>query len=770
MSLGLLFLKRTDRQGWFRNLVTIFAITLSTVILLSAMAIAHALAQQEVRSSWPNNLVYTNRKKLNSDTKTTGMTAITLSSGEFADESFLQIGLRQLDSDAPLLPGLIREPAENEVFVSKGLIELIKQNPLLAERFSGYEVKAIFPENLLSSPMQKRLIYRLSDKTLADNSGADSRIRLFNREDLTQIQKLPSTRTQMIINVFMVLCGLGVCFPLLILIISATRVGMMQRERRYAALSLLGTSKQQINRIILSETLLAAGLAAALGSSLYFLVRSTLLVNLQLYQDKFFANDLVVEPLIFAGVIGLVLIVAVLVNSLALRKVKTSPLGVVKSQKKLRRPTVLSLIPLFVTIIGVWQMNRLGAEWFLQEGNMLYFVAVFLLAMIGLLTAGSFLTYLCAKLFDYCSRRASLIMASKRLKMFARPIFSSVSGVVLALFVGSFFVSIIASVKLSLAQYYRMEANMVEVGRLRMQADKIVFNTNDNSRLKLLIEAIKQDSKLAPSLKQIYVGQYYREKSPIELGQTSTNEQDDDDNKLIFGRVYKCGDLHSLTQLKCPDGLKADSEVIVEENYETKQVKVSPFTPELRARGELKNSETTLAFNDVVSARLGKLYLQNLAGRLFYKTGLEIYITTTDNFFDPLKGFYGLIQAVMIGIVGTIVVAGFSLAVSTIGSFFERKKSFYNLRLMGVDLKMLNRLVLIESFIPMILASILAVTAGILMARYIGSIMSYNFKFALPELDFFATVGLSLVATFVIILAILPILKRITSLSQNRTE
>lgn len=56
MNLGWLFLKRTDKQGWFRNVVIVFAITLATATLLSAMGLGNGFNKSFDRSYWFSNL------------------------------------------------------------------------------------------------------------------------------------------------------------------------------------------------------------------------------------------------------------------------------------------------------------------------------------------------------------------------------------------------------------------------------------------------------------------------------------------------------------------------------------------------------------------------------------------------------------------------------------------------------------------------------------------------------------------------------------------
>ena len=62
MKLGLLFLKRTDKQGWFRNIVIVFAIMLATATLLSAMALGNAFNKSFDRGHWYSNLLTAQRR------------------------------------------------------------------------------------------------------------------------------------------------------------------------------------------------------------------------------------------------------------------------------------------------------------------------------------------------------------------------------------------------------------------------------------------------------------------------------------------------------------------------------------------------------------------------------------------------------------------------------------------------------------------------------------------------------------------------------------
>lgn len=775
MKLGLLFLKRTDKQGWFRNIVIVFAIMLATATLLSAMALGNGFNKSFDRGHWYSNLLTAQRRnakrsldlKNNDDRTVVKINAFTA----FGKVQIREVGIYQLTDKAPILPGLARQPGAKEMFVSQGLMDLIAQNPDLKERFAGYDLKLGVPNDLLSKPNEAMAIYQIP-QTILNNQEAMNQSALVNQEQMNTIKKPVESRNQLIINIFMLICGLGVCFPLLILVISATRVGMVQREQRYAALSLIGASKRQINGIILAETLAAAGLAVVLGSGLFVVFKKLILEQLKFNGDVMFAGDLWPSVSVFCGVIGLVLMVAIIVNWWALRKVKTSPLGVVKDQKRLRKPTILGALPLLVAGGIIWKLNQLGPQWFYpanpgEGGNRpeLYFLGTFLLLMIGLLTAGAFLTYVVAKILEKLARHASLVMATKRLQMFARPIFSSVSGVVLALFVGSFFLGTIASVEATMMHEYQEAQTNHDLQSRQINTNQLKIYENRLGDAQMY-QAMTQHTKLMSLTKRHTRVRMFSEQLIDVSGAARAQE------RTVFGEIYTCQELTQWTKLRCPADYQPTEQVVINTNNQdhTKQNQLVRLTPELLARGTIQYANIVLEFANRADLERGRKFVQNIMARSIREADQGGFIQSDDDKFDSLGSVRGLIQAIMAGTALTIGMAGFSVAVAMIGSFFERKKSFSNLRLMGVDIAQLYRVVLIESIVPLLLAAVLAVVVGLLTVRYLVSVMSSKFIFAMPKADYFWMVGVSLLVTIGIIVSTLPILKRVTALESNRTE
>jgi predicted lysophospholipase L1 biosynthesis ABC-type transport system permease subunit len=117
----------------------------------------------------------------------------------------------------------------------------------------------------------------------------------------------------------------------------------------------------------------------------------------------------------------------------------------------------------------------------------------------------------------------------------------------------------------------------------------------------------------------------------------------------------------------------------------------------------------------------------------------------------------------------SLVIAGGSLAVSVAGGLTERKRPFSMLRLTGVSLGTLRRVVALESVTPLLIAAAVALGAGLLTADlFLRAQM--DLSLTMPGFAFYAIVGAGLVASLAIIASTLPLLRRITGPEVARNE
>lgn len=777
MRLGWLFLRRSDKQAWFRYVVMIVAIAFSTAALFSSMAIGNAIYRQFKRGEWAIQLESSGEKvRLPLEPEKIdyrGKTLVAIEHdyfGEGRDGARIQeIGIRQMSDGAPLPVGLDRQPETKEVFVSPKLKARMEEDAILRERYAEYKVKVEVPEKFLTSPDDYVAIYKLSEERLArkqDRYGETS-ILMLDEGSLKNTYQRAETGIQRIINIFMLLCGLGVCFPMLTLLISAMRIGMVQREKRYAALSLIGTSKMQLNQIILAEALSSTGIGVGVGFIIYEILRGTILRELAFNGGKrFFFNDIAVTGWREVGIVALIFMIVIIVNLIAMRKVKSSPLGVAKIQKMPRKATVLRLLPLLVAVIAIMRMNQLGGEWLMKHGEIASwcFMGTFLLIMVGILTVGPFFTRIVAVVIEKVSNRMMGLMVGKRLKIFAKTIFASVSGVVLALFVSSFFLAMMASVEKTYIEYYGAENKVIELNK-QLNRDDTVKVMVARSEDEVFEQAIAKNETLKNLIKA-------KLRVKILVNKTEKMEAETDD--YIAGgddEVYTCRELVMFTLAKCENGLKEEDRVVLKRKYQKEKYEIERY--EENEKQEIKPVRSIMmAFENKKAAEEARKYLQNIGSELRRETGIMVQVERPMfTIFDVLDSVKWLMDLIKLGTALTIIVAGMSAAVATIGGLFERKKSFMDLRLMGVGHGTLCWTVLWESVVPLMTTAGMAVLAGGMTAKYLGRITTNEMMvFAWPKGDFWWLVIGAIGGAIGIVAMTLPILKQITALEGNRRE
>jgi predicted lysophospholipase L1 biosynthesis ABC-type transport system permease subunit len=133
---------------------------------------------------------------------------------------------------------------------------------------------------------------------------------------------------------------------------------------------------------------------------------------------------------------------------------------------------------------------------------------------------------------------------------------------------------------------------------------------------------------------------------------------------------------------------------------------------------------------------------------------------------------YSEIETIALAVVAvTLVVAGCSLAVAVGGGLMERKRPFTLLRVTGVQLRVLNRVVLLESVLPLTLTAVVAAAAGLGTAASILRTLGPKVGSVTPPGHvYFLTLGCALAVSLAVLLATLPLLNHITVPDDMRFE
>ncbi|GAA4976019.1 ABC transporter permease [Actinoplanes utahensis] len=252
-------------------------------------------------------------------------------------------------SRPPLPPGVSRIPGPGEMVVSPALARLLAQPDaaLLRERWDAEVIGTIGDEGL-SGPAE--LFLYLGTNTLSPDTAV--RIREFGPPGaVAEPETVP-------IFVLLTLVGMVVLLiPVMVFMASAVRFGDQARDRRLAALRLVGADAAMTRRIAAGETLTGAVLGLLIGALLW--AGGIVLANRYGTGGlSFYLSDMRPVPLLVAVIVIVVPAVAVTVTLSAMRRVVVEPLGVTRMSVTIRRRLWWRLILPVIGVVLLWPLYQ----------------------------------------------------------------------------------------------------------------------------------------------------------------------------------------------------------------------------------------------------------------------------------------------------------------------------------------------------------------------------------------------------------------------------
>ncbi|MFH8495445.1 ABC transporter permease [Streptomyces coeruleorubidus] len=328
LGMGIRFAFAGGREGWIRAVLTAVGVGLGVALLLLTTAIPNALAERDRREEARSDHTFGQQVIPKADNTLVVLDADTM----FRDRDVRGRMLEAEGPRAPLPPGLSEFPAKGEMAVSPALKELLASGSgkLLRERLPYRITGTIGEQGLIGS---QELAYFTGGKGLADrlDSTSGARIDSFGNPDLAPSDPWDPVLLLLVLVVFVVLL-----MPVAVFIAAAVRFGGERRDRRLAALRLVGSDSRMTRRIAAGEALAGSLLGLVLGTG-FFLLGRQLAASFEVFHVSVFPSYLNPSPLLAALVAVAVPTAAVLVTLFALRGVVIEPLGVVRTAKPARR-------------------------------------------------------------------------------------------------------------------------------------------------------------------------------------------------------------------------------------------------------------------------------------------------------------------------------------------------------------------------------------------------------------------------------------------------
>ncbi|WP_411083035.1 ABC transporter permease [Streptomyces sp. cmx-18-6] len=333
LGLGIRFAASGGREGWIRTLLTAVGVGLGVALLLLASSVPHMLDERSAREQARGESAASEGRPAKSDASVLRISTTTEYRGRTV------IGhLMRAEGSAPVRPpGVDRFPGADEMVVSPALRDLLAApgNELLRERLP-YGITGTIGDAGLRSPGE--LLYYAGSDTLTPAAGGQ---RITGYGNSREADPLPPLLVMLTIMVCVVLL-----VPVAIFIATAVRFGGDRRDRRLAALRLVGADIRTTRRIAAGEALFGAVLGLLCGL-VFFLAGRQFVGAVEIWDVSAFPADLVPDPRLALLITLAVPLTAVLVTLVAMRSVVIEPLGVVRrGRDRARRFWWRPLMPL----------------------------------------------------------------------------------------------------------------------------------------------------------------------------------------------------------------------------------------------------------------------------------------------------------------------------------------------------------------------------------------------------------------------------------------
>lgn len=648
----------------------------------------------------------------------------------FRDQLISRRDVAALGSTNFRIPGIGKPPAPGSYYASPALQRLIEATPRneLGDRFGTFA--GTIDDAALPGPDSLIVVAGATEAELRQNG------RAFLVSDFTTN---PYGGSAAAYNTVLSIGAIAVFFPVLLLISIVTGLGAAQRRERFATLRLIGASPQVVSRIAAVETAVPSLIGAMLGVVLALVLRPAV-AQIPVNGTRTFAADLTTGWVAAAAVVAGVVAASALVAAHRTARAGIGPLGVTRAVHE-KPPTLWRTVPLLaglaamITAVIMIRVVEVGLPWL--ESPLL--IVGFALILVGIVVIGPWLTRMVSRVGLRRARSAAGVIAASRIQKTPVATFRSVSGLVIAVFVVSVFAggsSIIESTEAppagpGLLQPTSLHAT-VSAGHTPAQA----------------AEAARRASEL-PGIRGATVGY-----GPDVLSGPDAGPE-------IYLRAADAGGL-GFEDIPATEVVTVDTSFLYFWTTQPLALTPAPATsldamvPVVMVLG----TDGTPAAMDRARTALNGSGITAIPA----SSPLDFKLQSTGRLIQ------GLAVLAYLGMFVAIAIAGLSLAVATASAILDRKRVLGLMRLMGMPVSALRRVITREAAVPLLTVLLLSVGLGFLVAWLMVTFVDDTYRVTWPAPDYFVALGVSLLLALGAVTATFGLIRGNTGLTVTRFE
>lgn len=419
-------LRGGGRRDLGTRLLAVLAFAVPTCLLLLTLGVDLGFAHRAARQAWTTPAPAT---------PASPATAVASTRTDFyAGRPVTVVTLGALTAAAPTPPGLPRFPAPGQTWLSPALARLVSSDPgALQERWAGRTVGRVAAAGL-ATPDQLMVVV-----------GVDAASPVLRGPVVRDLQRPRSVAGPAAISGFGIRVGqqtdstyrdlsliasVLLVVPLLVLGGGAARLGLARRDRRLAALRMVGATARQVRGMVAVESGVTA-LTGALAGALLYVGLLLPASRVSFGGGTWFVPDLWVGPGVLLAVLVGVTLGGVASAVSTLRRVVVSPLGVLQRHlpRDRHRWRALAFVAALVAYLRISRSAGVSVT-----ALVLAFGTVFL----TLSLLGPWVLALLGRVMVGTARGPAQLMAGRRLLEDPRAAWRTVAGLALTGFVAGF--------------------------------------------------------------------------------------------------------------------------------------------------------------------------------------------------------------------------------------------------------------------------------------------------------------------------------------------
>ncbi|MFC5833388.1 FtsX-like permease family protein [Nonomuraea insulae] len=712
MLLGLRMALAGGRRSLPGLVLTAAGVAAGVVLLLLGLAGQSALQGRLERSAWQDTEASTEA--------TAPDPALWLAvSDHYAGRALHRVHVAALGPRPPVPPGLDRLPSPGEVAVSPAMRDLLAATPddQLDDRVPG-RVTTIIGDAGLRHPDHLVAVIGHTPEELRRLGGA-------------QVVHGIETRSLDIIEFLeagLIMATILMLFPILIFMVMVARLSAARHERRLATLRMVGATRLQTAAMTAAETGLGAVAGTIAGLLGYLAVRPILadIVAYGGYQGgRFFPADLVVPPAQVIVIVAGVPVMATITAVLSLRRVRITPLSAVRGVPR-RPPTAWRALPVVVCVAGfAVDAVVLRGRPDLMAANDWVVNVLLLCSLISAVVLGPWACLVVGRTMVRYARRATTLIAARRIAGDPRAANRSVGGVALAVFVTTLLVG-----------FFGIGPAGATPG-------------------------VSSDLRLRPGTVEIYAG-----------GRPATVLAPLMSSGVIVARTapgggvaVACAELTRVVRVACPLPPELGAELQMPDTAAMGMwasrgavVEPGPDAADLPVHALYVRTDGSVAAEERIRTQAS-----SLLPRAIVSTSRDIFRQTVE-----FRIFSDIGTGMRVVMLFVLLMAGCSLTISLIGGLAERRRPFTLLRAAGLGLGELRRIALLETAVPLVCTVLVAVGLASVPPAAIAIIVAQ--PYAAPGWDFAALLGGGVLAALAMTTLTLPLIDHTTRHDAVRFE